>query len=175
LLIGDINDITTHKLIDYQNKTDKFKKYLRLNEEFRYLLHKNKLFKKRSYYFSCFLPEKICYRLKNNENDENSNCFDSKIIINYYLTLLILGKEETNLNINLFPTWPSKQKSLYEYVKYFSKKIDFFNTDAINAINIIHEFNIDNYINSNRSIDDNSDDEDNININIQEENIDANI
>jgi len=88
---------------------------------------------------------------------------------------LILGKKETNLNINLFPTWPLKQKSLYEYVKYFSKKIDFFNTDAINAINIIHEFNIDNYINLNRSIDDNSDDEDNIDINIQKENIDANI
>jgi len=112
------------------------------------LVYKNKLLKRGSCYFSCFLPEKIYYRLKNDKGEENANYFDSKLIINYYLTLLILGNKEANLNINSFPIWPSPQKTLYEYVEYFSKKIDFFNTDAINVIDIINHFNIDNYINN---------------------------
>jgi len=65
-------------------------------------------------------------------------------------------------------------------VEYFSKKIDFFNTDAINVIDIIHHFDIDNYINNNQHLD--NDDNDNIDPNIQNnininihENIDANI
>jgi len=57
-------------------------------------------------------------------------------------------------------------------VEYFSKKIDFFNTDAINAIDIINYFNIDNYINKYRDSDEDSDD--NIEKNIHE-NIDTNI
>jgi len=180
LLIGNINNVRTHKLIDCTEKSADFEKFLRLNEEFRYLLHKNKLLKRGSCCFSCFLPEKICHRLKNDEGDENANCFDSKIIINYYLTLLILGNEEANLKIDSFPTWPSPQKTLHEYVEYFSKKIDFFNTDAINAIDIINHFNIDNYINNYQDSDEDSDDniEENIHENIDtniQDNIDTNI
>jgi len=172
LIIGNINGVRTHKLIDCKEKSDDFNKFLRLNEEFRYLVHKNKLLKRGSCCFSCFLPEKICHRLKNDEGEENANCFDSKLIINYYLTLLILGNEEANLNIDSFPTWPSPQKTLHEYVEYFNKKIDFFNTDAINAIDIINHFNIDNYINNYQDSDEDSDDNNDANIN---QNIDKNI
>jgi len=123
-------------------------------------------------YFLCFLPEKIYHRLKNDKNDENTNYFNSKIIINYYLTLLILGNKKANLKINSFPIWLSPQKTLHKYIEYFSKKIDFFNTNAINIIDIINYFNIDNYINNYQDSDEDSND--NIEKNIHE-NIDTNI
>ena len=112
------------------------------------IIHNNHMLKIDSCCYTCLLPQLLCVK-----NDETCKFKNIVLEFNFTIAILIQSKRyQSNIcNIEI-------AKDAHKFAEFMCKSITFHDTDSINAIKLIKEFNLQEFIN--KEVDELKSDED---------------